>query len=122
MKSVLGSTLLEHERINGNRRALCRPRAIVEVVEGATEASIEDVGSTKRKRTIVANREACGDDSSGLRRSIKLKLIIGSDVADAALLIFENTVLERNGKRIWLFAVQDGVTIITVAGWRYDST
>lgn len=114
--------MLEHERINSDRRALCRPRPIIEVVEGATEASIEDVGSTKRKRTIIANREACGDDSSGLRRSIKLKLIIGGDVTNPALLVFENTVLERNGKRIWLFAVQNGVTITIIAGWRYDNT
>lgn len=41
--------MLEHERINGDGRALCGPRAIVEIVEGAAEALIEDVGSSQCK-------------------------------------------------------------------------
>lgn len=89
--------MLEHERMDGNGRALCGPRPIVKVVEGATEASIKHVGSAESKRTIVADREASSYDSAGLWRSIKLKLVIGSDVARAALLVFENTILQRNG-------------------------
>lgn len=113
--------MLEHERINGNRRALCGPRAIVEIVEGATEALIENIGSTKCKRAIVTNREASSNDCAGLRGSIKLQLIIRGDVANAALLVFEDTILERNGKRTWLFAVQQGVTIFICAGRECDS-
>lgn len=90
--------MLEHERINKNWRALCGPRAIVEVVEGAAEALIEDTGSTKRKRTITANREASGNDGAGLRRSIELKLVVGGNVTSAAEVVFENTILECNAK------------------------
>lgn len=121
MKSFLSRTMLEHERIDDNWRALRGPRAIVEVVEAAAETLIENGRSTKRKRTIIANREASSNDSAGLRRSIKLKLIIGGDVACAATLVFEDTILERNGKRTGLFAVHYGVTVLSPAGWRCDS-
>lgn len=90
--------MLEQERINKNWRALCRPRAIVEVVEGAAKALVEDTGSTKRERTITANREASGNDGAGLRRSIELKLVVGGNVTSAAVLVFDDTILECNAK------------------------
>lgn len=121
VKGILRGTMLEHERINGNWRALCGPGAIVEIVKGTTEALIEDVGSTKRKRTVIANRETSSNDSTCLRRSIELELIVGGDVASTALLVFEHTILECNGKRPWLFAIYNGVTIFTTTGRGCDS-
>lgn len=88
------STLLEHEGVDGDRRALSGPVTIVEVVEASAQALVEDVGAAQGKRTIAADRESSREESTGLGRGVELKLVVGGDVSSASFGVLEDTVGE----------------------------
>lgn len=119
------NAFLELQRVQGDRRALKSPRPIIEVVKGPAKTLVKHVGGTESEGTIVADREPSGDDGACLRRSIKLKLVVGCNVPSTALLVFEDTIFEGDSKRTWLLADHQRVpssAIGTELGRRRNST
>lgn len=72
------------------------PVAVVEVVEGATEALPEDVRGPKSQAAVRTDGETGGVDGAGLGWLVELELVIGRDVAGAALRISQDTVAESD--------------------------
>lgn len=97
IKSAVGGevsiTGLKDQRLDGDRRALSSPVAVVEVVKAATEALVEDVGTSEGQAAVTAERKARGIDCTGLGWCIELKLEVGCNVASPTLGIFENAVV-----------------------------
>ncbi len=77
--------LLKHESVDVNRGALSSPRSVVEVVEVAAQALVEDAGSPKSKGAVCAVGETSGVNSASLGWGIELELVVGSNVASASL-------------------------------------
>ena len=75
-----------------NRRALLSPPAVVQVVEVARLALVEDGRAAQRQGAVAALGEASCVYGAGLRGPVKLELVVGSDVAGSALRILEDTV------------------------------
>jgi hypothetical protein len=90
--AVCAITAGHGEDLNG--RALLGPPAIVEVVEVAGLALVEDGRSAEGQGTIAALREASGVDGACLRGPVKLELVVGGDVASSALRILNDAVVE----------------------------
>lgn len=84
--------MLEHEGVDGDRRALSGPVTVVEVVEVSAQALVEDVGATERKRAIATDRESGGEEGTSLRGSVKLELVVCGDVPGASLCVMKNAV------------------------------
>lgn len=90
------------DHVQSNRRALWRPVGVVQVVEVAAKALIEDGGITKRDGTIATNREARGDKGAGLGRGIELELVVVGNVGSAIFgdyasegsAIFQDSILQ----------------------------
>ncbi len=76
--------------------ALGSPVAVVEVVEFTRQALVEDGGGAEGNGAVVAGGETSSVDGAGLGRgAIELELVVGDNGADAALLVSQDTVLER---------------------------
>lgn len=67
---------------------------VVEVVEVAAQALVEDGRATEGKRAVAASGPASGVDCAGLGRAVELELVVGSDVTGAVLGVGEDTVGE----------------------------
>ena len=96
--STGGTSSFAGNDVQSDRRALRGPVGIVQVVEAARQALVEDGGGTKSDRRVAADREAGGVDGTSLRRTVKLELVIGGDVGGAALSILHDTTVDGNDK------------------------
>ena len=56
------------------------PGSVVEVVEGAGEALVEDCGTADCEGAVGAEGEAAGVDGAGLGRGVELELVVGGYV------------------------------------------
>jgi hypothetical protein len=100
----LGSTTTSRDHVDVNGNALGTSALAVQVVEGTRQALEEHSGARgavaggECERSVVADREAGGLLSTSLDGSIKLELVVGSDVSGAASLVLEDTILESQGQ------------------------
>ena len=74
-----------------NWRALAGIVVVVEVVEIAAQALIPSGVGAECERTILADGETSGVDGTSLGWVIELELVVGGNVASAALRIHEDT-------------------------------
>ena len=84
---------------------------VVEVVKRPAQTLIEDGGAAQRQRVIPANGEASGVDGACLRRSIELKLAIGSHVTDPVEGIMQHSVVESDDESPLIPATEDTLLI-----------
>lgn len=89
-------TLLEHESVDVNGRALSSPGSVVEVIEAAAQALVEDAGSTEGQSAVATSRETGGVNRTSLGWRIELELVVGRNVSRASLGILQDTVVERD--------------------------
>lgn len=75
-----------------NRGALLGPPTIVQVVKVAGLALVENRRATEGQGAIAALGEASSVDGAGLRRNVKLELVVGSNVAGPVLGILDDAV------------------------------
>jgi hypothetical protein len=80
------------ENLNG--RALLGPPAVVQVVEVAGLALVENRRAPEGNGAVAALGEASGVYGASLRGAVKLELVVGSDVASSALRILDDAVGE----------------------------
>lgn len=69
------------------------PVAVIQVVELARAALVEDLGGTKGQVAVVASREARGSEGASLRRTVELELVVIGDITSSLLLVGKDTVL-----------------------------
>lgn len=67
---------------------------IVQVVEGAAEALVEDGGAAEGEGGVAADGPAAGVDGTGLRRGVELELSVRSDIAGAMDRVREEAILK----------------------------
>jgi hypothetical protein len=72
--------------------------AVVQVVEAAAQALVEDSRRAKSERAVAADGETISVDGSSLGRSIELELEISRDVSGAAVLVGELAVREADNE------------------------
>lgn len=89
-------------------RALVAGGLVVKVVEGTAQALVEDGRVTKGKSAVAADRPARGVDGTSLGRLVELELVVGGDVASAALVVSQDTVGEGHGEDLALREVTLG--------------
>lgn len=99
---------LQLKEIDGDWRALRRPRSIIKIIEVTAEALIENIRATEGQRTVTASGEASGVDCSILGRGIKLELEVGSNVACTSLSVLEDAISEGDGESAFAFARHHG--------------
>ena len=58
---------------------------VVDVVEGAGKAVVEDVVVSESERAVAADTESGLDEGTGLDGRVELELMVGGDVANASL-------------------------------------
>ena len=75
-------------------RALGGLGLVVQVVEIAAQALVEDGVVTDGEGVVRADGPASSVDGTGLRGTVELELVVGRDVTGAALVVLEDTVLE----------------------------
>jgi len=71
--------------VDKDRRALASGRLVVKVVERSTEALVEDRRAAKSQGAICADGETASEDGTILWRTIKLELVVRSDVSGASV-------------------------------------
>ena len=103
-------TLLQLNSRDGDGIAPCSPLAVIQVVEVATQALVEDVGATKSKRSVRTEREAGGKNSFRLRRPIELELEVGCNIASASLGILEDVIFKGDCKLTFSIASNHLIT------------
>ena len=67
---------------------------VVQVVEGAAEALVEDGGAAEGEGGVAADGPAAGVNGTGLRGGVELELSVRGDVAGAADGVREDAILE----------------------------
>ena len=67
---------------------------IVEVVEIAAQAVIEDGATCNRQRIVFADGEASGVEGTALEMEIVLELVVGHDFSGALALIGQDAAFE----------------------------
>lgn len=77
-----------------NGIALLGPPAVVQVVEAAGAALVEDGGAAQGERAVAAVGEAGREDGAGLGRAVELELVVGRDVAGALVVVGQDAVDE----------------------------
>lgn len=77
-----------------NWRALSGIVLVVEVVEVAAQALVPSGVGAECERTILADGETSGVDGTSLGWVIELELVVGGDIASAALRVLEDTTGE----------------------------
>ena len=82
-----------------DRRALRGIVRVVQVVERAAQALVPHCITTDGERAVGADGEPRGVDGASLWWVVELELLIGRDVASAALRIHENTIVEGDDER-----------------------
>jgi hypothetical protein len=90
------------EEIDEDGLAVRGPLAVIQVVEVAAQALVEDVGSAEGKRAIVAGGEAVSVDSSGLGRGVELELVVGGDISSSSLGILQFAIGQSDDKAAWV--------------------
>ena len=75
-------------------RALGAGGLVVQVVEGAAEALVEDGGAAERQAAVGADGPAARVDGAGLGRGVELELSVRGDVAGAVDGVGEDAVRE----------------------------
>lgn len=93
-------------------RALGRPVAVVEVVEIARGALVEDGRAAERHRVVAAHGEARRVDGAGLRGSVKLELVVGGDVAGSGFGVGEHATGQAHDQ-----GAVCGTTIAFLRSW-----
>lgn len=78
---------------------------VVEVVEAARQALVEDGGRTQGERAIVASGETGSVDGTSLRRSVELELVVGDNGTSAVLLVLEDTIVKVEDEGVGATAV-----------------
>lgn len=78
-----GSPAWHDQNLDG--RALGSPVAVVQVVEVAALALVEDGGAAQRQGAVATSREAGCVDGTSLRGLVVLELVVASNVASATL-------------------------------------
>lgn len=78
---------------------------VVEVVEGAAQALVEDSRVAEGEGAVLTDGPAGSVDGTSLGRTVELELVVGGDVASAALGVGEDTILELDleGNRLPLW-------------------
>lgn len=76
--------------LNVDWRALSGRVVVVQVVEGAAEALVPGGVVTDGERVVAADREPGGVDGTSLRWLVELELVVGRNVASAALRVLEH--------------------------------
>lgn len=66
--------------ILGCRIGHSRPVSVIKIVEAAAKTLVEDGGTTQSKAVVRAERKPSSVDGTGLRRGVKLELVVGSDI------------------------------------------
>lgn len=89
---------------NVDGRALFGPVAVIKVVEVAREASVKLSSTVKSKRAVLAERKPRGFEGVGLRRAVKLELIVGGNVTGSVVGILQNAVLESHDQSAFTLA------------------
>ena len=89
-------TVDQHKSLDGDWRALRGPVLVVQVVEAAAQALIEDVGTTKGKGAVRADCPTGSVNGTGLRWLVKLELVVGSNVACPADGVGQDTVCQSH--------------------------
>jgi hypothetical protein len=84
--------------VNVDLVALVASGVVVEVVEVAAQALVEDGGATEGKGAVAASRPASSVDGASLRRTVELELVVGRNVTSTVLGVGEDTILESDLK------------------------
>lgn len=87
-----GTATVDSLDVDGS--ALLFSGLVVQVVEGAAQALLEDNIVADGEGVVLADRPSGSVDSAGLGRAIELELTVGGDVTSASLSILENTARE----------------------------
>ena len=89
-----GAAATATNNLNVDCVALSGGGLVVEVVEGAAQALVEDGVGANGERAVAADGPSSGVDGTSLRWAIELELPVGGNVTGAALGVLEGTVLE----------------------------
>lgn len=81
-----------------DRAALATLALVVQVVEVATQALVEDSLVAKDEGAVAADSEARGVDSIGLEDGVELELAVGDDLTLAVVLVLQDTVVEGDAE------------------------
>ena len=100
---LLSGTARHGDNLDGV--ALRSPVTVVEVVEAARQALVEDGGRTQGERAIVASGETGSVDGTSLRRSVELELVVGDNGTSAVLLVLEDTIVKVEDEGVGATAV-----------------
>jgi hypothetical protein len=94
---------------------------VVEVVEAAAQALVPYCRAAESERAVATDGEAGGVDCACLGWAIKLKLLVGGDVAGAAGGIGEDTVLEHDVEGAVLSLLSLSVNVLVIGYWVVSS-
>lgn len=83
---------------DGNRLALLRPVAIVQVVEVTREALVEGGRVTQGEDVVLTEREAAGEESTGLGRAVELELEVRCDISSSVFRIDDVSIFQANNQ------------------------
>lgn len=78
------------------------PLTVIQIVEVAAQALVEDVGSAEGKGSIVAGGEASSVDCSGLGWAVELELVVGGDISCSSLGILQFAIGQSDYKTAWV--------------------
>ena len=95
LRSSSASTL---DNVDVDLVALVASGVVVEVVEVAAQALVEDSGAAEGEGAVAASRPASSVDGASLSRAVELELVVGGDVTSAVLGVGEDTILEGDLK------------------------
>lgn len=85
-----------------DRAALSSAVLVVKVEETTAQALLENSIWAENKSAVAADSPAGGVDGTSLHWVVKLELVVGGDVADAVLVVLEDTILESKGQSLGL--------------------
>lgn len=101
-----GGRTTSSEDVDVDGRALVASGLVVQVVEVAAQALVEDGRVADGKGAVAADGEARGVDSTSLSGLVELELVVGSNVTGTALIVSQDTVGEGDGEDLVLTSLK----------------
>ena len=104
--STAGSNTTGLEDVDVDGGALVTSGLVIEVVEVATQALVEDGRGADGESAVAADGEARGVDGTSLGGLVELELVVGSNVTSAALIISQDTVGKSDSQDLVLTSLE----------------